>query len=114
MLRLFLTAAFSSIFSIALAATDPAAVESVSLDFDRPHTQALRADQALLFDFTAEANKSYLLEIDQGGVDVAITVQTPGGASRSYDSPLFRDENELILIDAAARGTYSLHSSSIE
>jgi len=104
MLRFFLTVLLFLELSAAFAIPVEAMVQAVPLNQDEPHRQIVKADQPLLLEFKVETGKSYLLEIDQGGLDLVVTIRTPDGSSASYDTPLFRDESELVLLDATATG----------
>ena len=66
-------------------------------------TFAIQADQPLIFQFDSEPGRSYLLEVDQGGLDLQISVIPRSGEPRNYNSPLFRDERELVLIEPDAQ-----------
>jgi CHAT domain-containing protein/tetratricopeptide (TPR) repeat protein len=57
------------------------------------------------YTFDARAGKTYLIEVDQHGLDFTVTVDG-AGVSRSYNSPLKRDEPEFVVIDAAQDETY--------
>jgi len=98
--QLFLAAILAFISSIATAQDNAIAGNAFALMSGQIHTQDLSASQALSFVVETEANKSYLIEVDQGGLDLIVTVESSDGISRVYNSPLLRDESELVLIDA--------------
>ncbi|HSM52698.1 MAG TPA: tetratricopeptide repeat protein, partial [Erythrobacter sp.] len=47
-------------------------------------------------------------------LDFVATVNAPDGTSRAYDSPLLRDESELIVLDAPSGGRFLIHIASDE
>lgn len=65
------------------------------------HNQALKADQALIFHLDATAGTPYLLVVDQGGLDLIVTIKPSDGPPQKFNSPLFRDETELVLIETS-------------
>jgi len=102
--HLFLAAALTLNLSIATADADELVNQPISLTIDRPYSQDLRADQSRSFVFAAKANTSYLMEVDQGGLDLEVTVAMPDGESVSINSPLLRDENELLVLEPGNDG----------
>jgi len=112
--QLFLAAMLSFNSSIATAEDHEAVSQPASLTVGKPYTEDLRADQILSFVFAAEVNKSYLIDIDQGGLDLEVTVATPDGDSASFNSPLLRDESELVLLDTGKAGEFAITLLSSE
>lgn len=45
----------------------------------------------------------FLLRVEQRGLDLVVTVESPNGATESYNSPLVRDGSEWVLIDRPGR-----------
>ncbi|NNK51874.1 MAG: CHAT domain-containing protein [Xanthomonadales bacterium] len=68
----------------------------------------------LSLEFDAAASESYLIEIEQGGLDLVVTVEDPSGETVSFNSPLLRDESELLVVDSSIAGVYSLSMLSPE
>ncbi len=72
--------------------------------------QTLRAthsvDEPIAYVFDAAEGQTYLIQVDQEGLDFIVTVRAPDYATRSFDSPLFRDEEELVLVEDAVGGHY--------
>jgi CHAT domain-containing protein len=64
--------------------------------------------------FRAQEGKTYLVAVEQNGLDFIVTVTDPAGAKRSYNTPLKRDERELVLIENAHAGAYSVSVVSEE
>jgi CHAT domain-containing protein len=58
-----------------------------------------RAGEAVSYTFDALAGTTYLIEVAQRGLDFTVTVDG-GGATRSFNSPLKRDEAELVIVEA--------------
>jgi CHAT domain-containing protein len=112
--HLFLAAMHTFNLSIATADADESANQPISLTIDRPYSQDLRADQSLSFVFTAKANKFYLIVIDQGGLDLEVTAATPDSDSVSFNSPLLRDESELLVLEPGKDGECAIKLFSDE
>jgi len=55
-----------------------------------------------------------LIEVDQGGLDLVVAIRTPDGLSESYNSPLLRDESELVLLDTDMGGKFTITLLSSE
>ena len=101
----FLTGVLILFFSLAAANT---ADTHHPLTVGKIDTQDLRTDHPLSFEFTAKANKPYLIEVDQGGFDLVVTVENPSGESTPFNSPLMRDESELVLIETTESGVFTI------
>ena len=104
----FLVGVFVFFFSFASASTDATTNKQRPITLNEVHTHDLLADQPLSFAFAAQANQSYLIEVDQGGLDLVVTVADPSGESTSFNSPLFRNESELVLINTAEAGPFTI------
>lgn len=100
-----------SVFSPQLAADAP---ESRAISAGETHHQPLSTDHPFSYVFMAEANKSYLVEINQGGLDLKVTVTTPEGAATTFNSPLLRDESELVLLEPGTAGQFGITLLSTE
>jgi CHAT domain-containing protein len=74
----------------------------------------LGSEQTSSFHFVVEEEKTYLVEVDQGGLDLVVTINTPGDQPQIYNSPLFRDENEIFLLEIKHTGTAVITLSSEE
>jgi len=110
----FLAGFFILFLSLAAADTTRTVNKPQLLTVDKAYTQDLPANHPLFFEFTAKANKSYLIEIDQGGLDLVVTVADPSGESTTFNSPLIRNENELVLIDTTQSGPFRISLISNE
>lgn len=66
-----------------------------------------RAGDAITYTFDAQAGKIYVIEVDQHGLDFTVTIAN-AAASRSYNSPLKRDEPEFVVIEAAQTEPYRI------
>ena len=110
----FLTGSLILFLSIFTAAAGNQVAAPLSISPGEPQSQDLRVDQLLSLEFEAEANESWLIEIDQGGLDLVVTIEDPSGETASFNSPLLRDESELVVVDSNSAGTYSLSMVSRE
>ena len=99
---------FVFFFSIACASADAATDKPLPISPDELHAQDLRANDLLSFEFAADANKFYLIEVDQGGLDLVVTVADPSGISTSFNSPLYRNESELVLIEPTESDLFTI------
>jgi CHAT domain-containing protein len=81
-----------------------AAPEPLRLAVEQSSSATQRAEEAVVYLFGARTGGRYLIEVEQRGLDVIVTVQNPDGSSLSYNSPLRRDEREYVLFDAMATG----------
>ncbi len=88
--------------------------EPIPLSVDRTSSATQRADETITYRFTARAGETYLIDVDQRGLDLIVTVEAPNGGTQSYNSPLLRDEREYALLDAAAAGDYLITITSNE
>ena len=68
----------------------------------------LRASDRARFVIDLEARGDYLLRVDQGGLDLVVTLTEPGGRSESFNSPLLRNEAELVLLADRPAGRYDV------
>lgn len=96
----------------AAAQPSEAEVQPIPLPLDRTISSSHTASERFVYGFDAAAGADYLLIVDQSGLDLIVTVEAPDGAATSYNSPLFRDERELVLLEDTLPGRYlvSLHS----
>jgi CHAT domain-containing protein len=74
----------------------------------------LRAADRVSFAIDLEAQGDYLLRVEQGGLDLVVTLTSPGGGSESFNSPLLRKEPELVLLTDRPAGRYELALHSDE
>jgi CHAT domain-containing protein/tetratricopeptide (TPR) repeat protein len=79
-----------------------------------PASATHNVEQPVTYVFDAEAGRTYLIVVEQQGLDFVVTVESPEGSSRSYNSPLKRDERELVLLETATAGLYRITVDSNE
>jgi CHAT domain-containing protein len=72
----------------------------------------LRPGERANYFFEAENDGTYLIEVDQRGLDFIVTLESPDTSEQSYNSPLSRDEREFVLAERVSAGRYqiSIHS----
>jgi tetratricopeptide (TPR) repeat protein len=87
--------------------------EPIPLSVDQRARATQRAGELVTYAFDAHAGKTYVIEVDQHGLDFIVTVDG-GGSSRVYNSPLRRDESEIVVIAAAKDEPYRVTISSDE
>ena len=78
----------------AIAFGQAAAPEPKTLSVDETASATQRADETVTYLLAAHAGDSYLIEVEQRGLDLILTVEAPNGSTQSYNSPLLRDERE--------------------
>jgi CHAT domain-containing protein len=67
-----------------------------------------RAADRVSFVVELDRRGDYLLRIDQGGLDQVVTIGAPGAGTQTFDSPLLRNEAELVLLDDRPAGRYEV------
>lgn len=72
------------------------------------------ARQRVDYAFEATAGRTYLIELDQQGLDFVLSIEDPRGDARTYGSPLLRDEREIVLLEDAQSGIYRVSVFSEE
>jgi CHAT domain-containing protein/tetratricopeptide (TPR) repeat protein len=82
--------------------------DPVALPLDATLGAPQGADDVVAYAFDAAPGETYLIEVEQQGLDFIVVVKSPDGSSRSYDSPLKRDAMELVLLEDAAAGSYQI------
>jgi CHAT domain-containing protein len=60
------------------------------------------------YQFDAQTNQTFLIQVDQQGLDFIILLENPSGEVRSFNTPLLRDEREFILLENTTEGSYLL------
>lgn len=92
-----------------------AAAPEPTLTFGVILNDSQRADETKTYGFATDEGRAYLIEIDQQeSLDLIVTVESPGGASESFDAPSRRVGSELVLLERAEPGTYRVTLSSEE
>ena len=71
-------------------------------------TATQRAEEPVTYLFEAQAGATYLIEVDQLGLDFIVTVEFPDGTKQSYNSPLKRDEREFVLLEKTKPGAHQI------
>jgi CHAT domain-containing protein/tetratricopeptide (TPR) repeat protein len=97
----------------ALAAPFARAQAPVPLHVGETQTVAQKATDRFRYDVAIDEPGAYFLRVEQRGVDLIVSVETPAGSATSFDSPLFRDGNETVLLDAGP-GRYRVELRSEE
>jgi len=88
--------------------------EPIPLSVDQRLDATQHADEPIVYRFAARSGESYLIEVEQRGLDLIVSVEAPSGSAQSYNSPLRRDEREYALLDAAVAGDYRITVTSNE
>ena len=72
-------------------AAAPAPSSPTPLNFGVTLNDAQRADETRTYRFVAEQGRTYLIEVEQQSLDLIVTLETPDGASESFNSPSRRE-----------------------
>ena len=101
---------FASFLGLSLAAPAYAQPlpEPAPLSEGVPVSNSQLVDQPVTYLLDARIDETYLVEVDQQGLDYVVTIESPGGSPRKFNSPLFRDEAEFILLEKPSRGSHRL------
>jgi|GEM_PF-233754 len=67
---------------------------------------AQSASQHSEYVFDAAPGRTYLIELEQHGLDFVLSVEDPAFDARTYGSPLLRDEREIVLLEDTLPGLY--------
>ena len=106
-----IVAVSTALWALAAGAQSP---NPVALPLDATLGELQGADDVVAYAFDARPGETYLIEVEQRGLDFIVAVKSPDGRSRSYDSPLKRDGTELMLLEDVAGGSYRVVVSSNE
>lgn len=101
------------IFSLYIS-DDVLADVPANLAIDRTYSRLQSADEQVDYALEAGAGQTYLLTIDQQGLDFIVSVKDPRGRIRIFNSPLFRDEREIVLLENTDEGVYEVSILSDE
>ena len=88
--------------------------EAIPLRVGEVLSGTLGTDQSAAYVFEGDQDSTYLVEVEQRGLDFTLTVLSGDGTKRVYNSPLGRDEREFVLIDRAEPGPYRVEIHSDE
>jgi CHAT domain-containing protein len=84
------------------------AEEPIPITTDHTLSTSHSADERFAYHLNADADEVYLIQVDQHGLDFIVSVEDPAGTTRSFNSPLFRDEHEIILLEDTQNGVYEI------
>jgi hypothetical protein len=90
------------------------ATAGAEIPVDEGRTTVQRAGTVVDYLFTAPADGIYVIELTQSGLDFSITVTSPEAGSRKFNSPLRRDERELVLVETTVGDVHRITVSSDE
>ena len=77
-------------------------------------SQTHGAGELISYAFEARLGQTYLIEVTQDRLDLIVAVDSPGGDSQSFSSPLRRDESEFVLLEDWAGRIYRITPHSEE
>src|SRR5688572_22315913 len=99
--------------SATVAGTDAQAPAAVQLREGQPQAVTQTAEERFLYDVDIGAAGPYLIRVEQRGLDLKVAVESPSGATETYDSPTFRDGDEIAMLSAGP-GRYRVEVYSDE
>ena len=107
-------ATFALAGALVIGHTPSLVAAPVALSEGRAATADQRSGEKVVYTFDAAAGRTYLIEIEQHGLDFTLSIEAPDGDSHDFNSPLLRDEPEFALIERAIAGRYRLTVSADE
>ena len=96
-----------------LARAQSAATQPIPLREGLPQNATHSAAARFSYDLEITEPATYLVRVEQRGLDLKLAVTTPGGVTESYDSPTFRDGAELVVLESGP-GRYRVEVFSEE
>jgi CHAT domain-containing protein len=125
--RVPLSSCHTAAFILALTATcgivdegsgrtlsNTAADTTVTIVLGQSRSAIQGAGHPISYLFKAQPGEAYIVELTQEGLDFMITVESPGGLSQTFNSPLRRDEREFVLLKPQTPGNYRITVTSEE
>ncbi len=77
-----------------------AATQHIPLHEGLPQSATHSAAARFSYDVEITEPATYLVRVEQRGLDLKVAVTTPGGTTESYDSPTLRDGAEVVMLDS--------------
>ncbi|MBN1240548.1 MAG: CHAT domain-containing protein [Gammaproteobacteria bacterium] len=77
-------------------------------------TESHGAGETFTYEIDVLAGHSYLLRVEQHGLDLIVSLERPDGTATSFNSPLFRDGPEIVLLEATSDGAHRITVRSDE
>ena len=84
---------------------------AVPLQEGRPQTATQSAEDRFRYDVDIGAG-TYVVRLEQRGLDLKLAVESPGGAAETHDSPTLRDGEEIAVLTGPGRYRVLLNSDS--
>ncbi|HET7607262.1 MAG TPA: tetratricopeptide repeat protein, partial [Gammaproteobacteria bacterium] len=88
------------------AQSPPAAVQ---LHEGRPQTASQSTEDRFRYDVDIGAG-TYVVRLEQRGLDLKLAVESPGGATETHDSPTLRDGEEIAVLTGPGRYRVDVYS----
>jgi CHAT domain-containing protein/tetratricopeptide (TPR) repeat protein len=110
--RSFVPLVLSTVACMQVADAQP--LEPTKLQVGDTLSASQSANTSVVYVFDAQQGETYLIEVEQHGLDFVVTVEGSDGRTRSFNSPLKRDENEVVLLENTQGGAYRITLSSEE
>ena len=89
--------------AVSAAQAQPTAPKPLALLEGRPLSATHSAAARFTYDIEIVEPGTYVLRVEQRGLDLKIAVTRPGGATDSYNSPTFRDGAEIVVLERPGR-----------
>ncbi|HZF30916.1 MAG TPA: CHAT domain-containing tetratricopeptide repeat protein [Gammaproteobacteria bacterium] len=94
-------------------AAQPPTTQPIPLREAQPQTATHSAAARFSYDLEVAEPATYIVRVEQRGLDLRVAVTTPGGVTESYNSPTFRDGAELVVLESGP-GRYRVEVFSEE
>jgi len=98
----------------AVAAPDSLSRPTQHIEIGSTTSASHSADEQTHYELRASAGRRYLIEVEQFGVDLILSIVVPGGQTREFNSPLHRKESDIVLLDLIEAGTIEITLRSDE
>jgi CHAT domain-containing protein/Flp pilus assembly protein TadD len=107
-----------AIASMRLAIAQPAdpeattGIEPIRLSEGVPVDTTHAAGETVTYLFEGEPGETYLIELEQHVLDLVVTIEDPSGNRNSFDSALYEDAAEFVLLENIQTGDYVITINS--
>lgn len=102
------------IITMTAAAVGSSLPQNSELVLNEPQTGAMGAGEIRSYSVSLLSGHSYILTLQQRGLDFVITLEQPGGTENIFNSPMLRQEPERLLLEPARDGVYTIRLTTDE
>lgn len=84
---------------------------TLEVDADKHISATHSADQSFTYIYQLEKDTRYLVLVEQNHLDFVLEIEAPDGSKSVFDSPLYRDGQEVAVINTTLLGKYRVQVS---